>query len=51
MMSKIHLVFIVVIAALAIFYTEKSFSETTTILSPNGTVTVCTTGQGMIICV
>jgi len=51
MMSKIHLVFIIVIAALAIFYTEKSFSETTTIFAPNGTVTVCTTGQGMIICV
>jgi hypothetical protein len=50
-MNKIHFIFIIVVAALAIFYTEKSFSETTTILSPNGTVTICTTGQGIVLCV
>jgi hypothetical protein len=50
-MTKIHLLFIVVIAALAIFATEKVLAETTTIFAPNGTVTVCTTGQGMVICV
>jgi hypothetical protein len=50
-MNKIHFIFIIVVAALAIFYTEKSFSETTTIFAPNGTVTVCTTGQGIVLCV
>lgn len=50
-MTKIHILFIIVIFALAIFYTEKTFAETTTILSPNGTVTICTTGQGIVLCV
>jgi hypothetical protein len=51
MMSKIYWIFIVVMAALAIWSTEKALAETTTIFAPNGTVTVCTTGQGMVICV
>ena len=51
MMNKIYWIFIVVMAALAIWSTEKALAETTTIFAPNGTVTVCTTGQGMIICV
>jgi len=50
-MSKIHLIFIIVIAALAIWSTEKALAETTTIFAPNGTVTVCTTGQGIVLCV
>ena len=50
-MNKIYWIFIIVMAALAIWGTEKALAETTTILEPNGTVTVCTTGQGMIICV
>jgi len=37
---------------LAIFYTEKSFSQTTTILTPDGSVTVCQVGSnGVVICV
>lgn len=51
MMNKVYLIFIIVMAALAIWGTEKALAETTTIFAPNGTVTVCTTGQGMIICV
>jgi hypothetical protein len=51
MMSKIHTIFIIVLAALAIFYTEKSFSQTTTIFAPNGTVTVCQVYQGIVVCV
>jgi len=50
-MNKIHWIFVVVIAALAIFYTEKSFSQTTTIFAPNGTVTVCQIYQGIVVCV
>jgi quinol-cytochrome oxidoreductase complex cytochrome b subunit len=50
-MSRIYWIFVIVMAALAIWGTEKSLAETTTIFAPNGTVTVCTTGQGMIICV
>ena len=51
MMSKVYLLFIIVMAALAIWGTEKALAETTTIFAPDGSVTVCTTGQGMIICV
>ena len=51
MMNKIYLVFIIIMAALAIWGTEKALADTTTIFAPSGTVTVCTTGQGMIICV
>ena len=50
-MNKYHWIFIVVMSALAIWGTERALAETTTIFAPNGTVTVCTTGQGMIICV
>jgi hypothetical protein len=51
-MSKIYWIFIVVMAALAIFYTEQSFAATTTILAPDGSVTVCQVGSnGLIICV
>lgn len=50
-MNKIYWVFITVLAALAIWGTEQAFSQTTTIFAPDGTVTVCTTGKDMIICV
>jgi hypothetical protein len=52
MMSKTYWVFIVVLAALAIWGTEKAMSQTTTILAPDGSVTVCQVGSnGVIICV
>ena len=52
MMNKIYWVFIVVMAALAIFWTEETFSQTTTILAPDGSVTICQTGSnGIMICV
>lgn len=51
-MTKIHVIFISIIAALAIFYTEKTFSQTTTILAPDGSVTVCQVGSnGIVVCV
>ena len=50
-MNKTYWVFIVVLAALAIFYTEQSFAATTTILAPDGSVTVCQVSGGVIICV
>ena len=51
MNNKIYLVFIVVMAALAIYSTEKAFSQTTTILAPDGTVTVCQVNKNVVICV
>jgi uncharacterized membrane protein len=52
MMSKIYWLFGLVMIALAIFGTEKAFSQTTTILAPDGSVTVCQVGSnGIIICV
>ena len=51
-MSKIYWLFVIVMASLAIFYTEQSFGQTTTILAPDGSVTVCQVGSnGMIICI
>ena len=51
-MNKVYWLFIIVIAALAILGTEKAFSETTTILAPDGSVTVCQVGSnGIVICV
>ncbi len=41
-----------VLTALAIWGTEKAMGETTTILTPDGSVTVCQVGSnGVIICV
>ena len=52
MMSKIYFIFGLVMVALAILWTEKTFSQTTTILAPDGSVTVCQVGSnGTIICV
>lgn len=48
-MNKIYWIFVIAIAALAIFGTEKAFSQT--IIAPDGTVTVCTVSQDIIICV
>lgn len=51
-MTKVHLVFITIMAALAVFYAKKTFSQTTTILAPDGSVTVCQVGSnGIVICV
>jgi len=51
-MTKIYWIFIVIMAGLAIFWTEQAFSQTTTILAPDGSVTVCQVGSnGIIICV
>jgi len=51
-MNKIYWIFIVVMAALAIWGTEKALADTTTIFAPDGSVTVCQVGSnGMIICI
>ena len=51
-MNKIYWVVIGVLAALAIWGTEKALGHTTTILAPDGSVTVCQVGSnGVIICV
>jgi hypothetical protein len=52
MMNKIYWLFIIVMAALAIWGTDKAFSQTTTILAPDGSVTVCQVGSnGIVVCV
>ena len=52
MMSKVYLLFIIVMAALAIWGTEKALAQTTTILAPDGSVTICQVGSnGIVICV
>jgi hypothetical protein len=50
-MNKIYWLFVIVMAALAIFWTEETFSQTTTILAPDGSVTVCQVYNGTVICV
>jgi hypothetical protein len=50
-MNKTYWIFIVVLAALAIWGTEKAMAQTTTILAPDGSVTVCqVSSNGVIIC-
>ena len=52
MMNKVYLIFVIVMAALAIWGTEKALAQTTTILAPDGSVTVCQVGSnGIVICV
>ena len=51
MMNKIYWLLVIVMAALAIFWTEETFSQTTTILAPDGSVTVCQVYNGTVICV
>ena len=52
MMNKVYLIFVIVMAALAIWGTEKALGQTTTILAPDGSVTVCQVGSnGIVICV
>ena len=52
MMNKIYWVFIIVMAALAIWGTEKAIAQSTTILAPDGSVTICQVGSnGIVICV
>ena len=51
-MNKTYWIFIVVLAALATWGTERAMAQTTTILAPDGSVTVCQVGSnGVIICV
>lgn len=50
-MTKIHVIFIVVMCALAIWSTEKAFSQITTIMLPDGKVLTCTTlPNGTVVC-
>ena len=48
-MNKTYWIVVTILAALAIIWTEQSFGQT--IIGPDGTVTVCTVSQDMIICV
>ena len=51
-MNKVYFIFIIVMVALAIWGTEKALGQTTTILAPDGSVTVCQVGSnGIVICV
>ena len=51
-MNKVYFIFIIVMAALAIWGTEKALGQTTTILAPDGSVTVCQVGSnGIVVCV
>ena len=51
-MSKIYWIFGLTMVALAIWGTEKAMGQTTTILGPDGSVTVCQVHpNGTVICV
>lgn len=49
-MSKIYWIFVIVMAALAILGTEKALAQTTTIVAPDGTITICTKTGSVLIC-
>jgi hypothetical protein len=48
-MKKIFIAFNLLVSLC--FISNTALSQTTTIFSPDGTVTVCTVGQNTIICV
>ena len=51
-MNKTYWIFGLTMVALAIWGTEQAMGQTTTILAPDGSVTVCQVGSnGVIICV
>jgi hypothetical protein len=50
-MNKIYWIFGLTMVALAIWGTEKVLADTTTILAPDGSVTVCQVYNGTVICV
>ncbi len=50
-MKKIFIVFNLLASLFFFFISNTALSQTTTIFSPDGTVTVCTVGQNTIICV
>jgi hypothetical protein len=51
-MNKIYWIFVIVLAALAIWGAERAMAQTTTILAPDGSVTICQVGSnGIVICV
>jgi hypothetical protein len=49
-MTKIHLLFAVVVILLAIFTSVQAFAEVKTVVSPDGTITVCTIQKDLVIC-
>ncbi len=51
-MNKVYWLFVIVMASLAIWSTEKALAQSTTILGPDGSVTICQVGSnGIVICV
>ena len=50
-MSKLYWIVVIVLCALALWGTEKAFSQITTIVLPDGKVLTCTTlPSGNIVC-
>jgi hypothetical protein len=49
-MNKVYIIFIIVLAVLAIYSTEKALAETTVVVSPDGTTTICTVKKDLVIC-
>jgi hypothetical protein len=50
MMNKIYIIFIIVLTSLAIYSTEKAMADSTTVVSPNGSITICTRVNNVVIC-
>jgi len=50
MMNKIYIIFIIVLTALAIYSTEKAMADSTTVVNPDGNVTICTRTKDLVIC-
>jgi hypothetical protein len=49
-MTKIHLLFVVIFVVLAMITSVRAFAEVKTVVSPDGTITVCTVQKDLVIC-
>ena len=49
-MNKVYIVFVIVLAVLALYSTEKAMADSTTVVSPDGHITICTRVKDVVIC-
>lgn len=49
-MNKVYIIFVILLAALALYSTEKAMADSTTVVSPDGHITICTRVKDVVIC-
>ena len=49
-MNKVYIIFVILLAALALYSTKKAMADSTTVVSPDGHITICTRVKDVVIC-